>query len=241
MRSLIIAAAALIAVAAPGVANANTGGRVGVAIAGLDSDDDPDKEGAWAVNGLVLTEMTPAWAVQFRGQSVDMDHGDHSDGFSQVEIGANYQVNDMFSVGAFVGQDTFFGDAFLTYGLAARVDFNNFNVGASISGGDNVNGDEDEINNIAVEGGFSGWQGFYIGVHGSWSDLGSVDVESYGAALDYFIPGTNMTIGAFYRNSDHDFGETEAIGIRASINFGTMPQHPLMGSEHMLYDGIGAT
>jgi hypothetical protein len=50
-----------------------------------------------------------------------------------------------------------------------------------------------------------------------------------------------VTIGAFYRNSDHDFGDTQAIGIRASINFGDMPQHPLMGSEHMLYDGIGAT
>ncbi len=240
MRFLIIAAAALLAVAAPGVASAQTGGSVGIMFASLDDDNDSAKDSAWAINGIVLSEMDSAWSLQLRGLSIDMDHGSHGDGFSNVEAGANYQIAENISVGAFVGQANLIGSSYLTYGVAGRVDFGRFDIGASIAGADAVNGGADDLSNVALEGGIALMEGLRLAVHGSWSDFDSIDAESYGAGLSYHIPNTNVMIGGFYRNTDYDSGETEAFGVSIALHFGDRTRRPLMGSEHLTYDAVGS-
>jgi hypothetical protein len=245
MRSFILAAAAaLFAVAAPGLANAQTGGAIGVSVASLDEDD--DKDNAWAISGIVLSEVAPSWTLQLRAVSVDMDHSSHSDAFSDVEVGVNYQISEMIAVGGFVGQfGDGEGDSFLTYGVAAGVDFGRIQAAASVSGGDDMSGDGD-FTNATVEVGGTLMDNLYVGVYGSWTDSDEADVDSLGIHADYMFPGTRFGIGAFYQTSDVSFDgggdtDTDAFGLRLSFMFGDeVMDRALPGSEHVVYDAVAA-
>ena len=243
MRSLIIAAAAILAVAAPGIASANTGGAVGVTLASLDDDNDSDKEGVWGINGIVLSEIAPGWTLQGQGHSYDMDHGDHGHAFSQVEVGLNYQINEAVAVGGHIGQINDDGDAHLTYGVSARVNtsLHDISIAAGVTGTDDINGDDDSFSNVVVTVGMPLFDIAHVGIYGSWSDFDSSDVESFGVVGDVMIPGSRFGVGAFYQTSDYDSGDADAFGIRLNYNFGDdMMRGKQPGSEHLLYDSIVA-
>jgi hypothetical protein len=242
MRSLIFVAAAFLAVAAPGVAAAQTGGSVGLLYADLDDDFDPNKENAIGIEGVVLTETGSGWALGVRGASYDMDHGGHSDGFSQVEVSASYQLSEMIAVGGHVGQFNFIGSPAWTYGVSARADINQFSVAASASIASPSNSGADDATNFTIEGSMAVTENIGVSIHGSWSDFDGTEVDSYGIAAGYAFAGTGFELGAFYRQSDGDFVENTAIGLRLGYRFGDdMRRRDMLGSEHLLYDAIAGT
>lgn len=239
MRSLIIAAAALIAVAAPGVASADTSGVVGLAFANLEESNDPAKEGAWAVDVELVHVPGNGWTLRGRASSIDMDHSDHSDGFSNVEIGASYEVAPNLFVGGQVGQFNYVGSMYWQYGAAVRYNFNRFSVGAGVSGSDNVNGNSEDVSNVTVRGGMALTEALHAELTASWTDAGFTEADSYGVGIAYYIPGTHLSIGALYRRTEFDSDDTDAFAIRFAKRFGDDNRGGVLtGFDQAVYDAV---
>ncbi len=238
-KSILMGAAAALAMLVPLQARADTGGTIGGALAALDSDDDAFENFA-AIGGVVLTDLGSNWSGQLKGASIDLTTFDHSHFYSLVEFGINRHFGDV-TVGGFLGQLNDDGDGGWTYGLGARTNFGRFTLAGSVSGAGSRNDDDDEYSNLSIEGGMALTPRWRLGVVGSWSDIDEEDVNTYGADLS-FQATPMIGIGAFYRNSEVDDCcgggyDVEAVGLNLRLNFGDdVSDRYMPGSSNLLYD-----
>jgi hypothetical protein len=264
MRSLLIAAAALLAVVAPGIAAAETGGNIKLTIASVDHsnsffDDyycegdcyyDLDSDGVVALSGVVITDVSPNWRIQFNGVSADANanfsyyYGDYSyewsRAFSQVEVHATRAIG-QFDVGVFTGLFNNEGTSYWLFGAEAAINFERGEISASITGATSPNSDNDyysyyygmgdDITSLAANGVFYVNENVAVGATVSRTDFGDNgyyyyldsydrEVTSYGVHLAYNIPSTDFTVAVGYRASDTDFGDTDFFGVSLAWEFG---------------------
>lgn len=272
MRTLIIAAAALLAVAAPGVAAAETGGHIKFTYASIDSEssifDDEECEGECfdfssdglvALGGVVVTDVTDNWRIQFNGVSADVDasyfDNDFSRAFSQVEVHATRAVG-MFDVGVFTGLFNNEGTSYWLYGAEAAANFERGEITLSVAGATSPNsddsflGNDEEITSIAASGTLYLTENIAIGASASNTDFGDNDfyfsdfdgeVTSYGVHAAYSIPNTDFTVGVGYRQADSDFGDTDFIGVSLAWTFGEGSRGRVMpGAEALIPDAVAS-
>lgn len=210
MRNLFIAAAALLAVAAPGVAAGETGGHIKFTYASIDNESsfyddycegecgyDFSSDGVVALSGAVVTDIGGDWRVQFDGASADananFDYDYYEDddysyewsrAFSLVQVHATRAIG-MFDAGVFGGLFNNEGASYYVYGVEAAANFERGEIAVSIAGATSPNSDDD---------------GFF------YSRMGD-EITSV-AARGTFNLTENWAIGASASNTD--FGDSDS-------------------------------
>ena len=225
MRNIIFAAAALLAIAAPGIAAADTGGSVQLTYAGIDSDIS-SKNSVVALSGVVVTDL-PAdhWRLQMNGSTVDTDQYNNSFAYSQAEVHVVYDAG-QFQFGGFTGISNTNGFGWYEYGVEAAVNFDRAQIAVSAAGASSMNADFDTIATYAATGSYRLTDDLSIGATVSTTDFGNYshsgdNVNSWGLNVAYTIPNTHVTLGAGYRSSDDgDHNTTNFWGVSLAWNFG---------------------
>lgn len=252
MRSLIIGAAALLALAAPSIAAAETGGSLKLTYASLDGGRDADececvdsKDNVVALSGVVITDLDhEGWRVQFNGASADMDHNDFSDAYSQVEIHATRDLGQA-QVGVFTGMFNNNGWAFYEYGVEAAMNFERGQIAVSAAAATSPNNsDFDDTTSVAASGTFDLNDSWSIGGTISTTDFGNFgpdeSVDSYGVNVAYRIPNSNFTVAAGYRSSEADH-EVDFVGVSLTWGFGEgAGGREMIGAMALIPDAITA-
>lgn len=88
MKTYLLGAAAAFAMAAPGVAHADTTGHVGLSYNSLDVDLDSNMNDYLLLNGAVATDLGNGWNLQFDAQSANMNHSSHNDSMTAATVHA---------------------------------------------------------------------------------------------------------------------------------------------------------
>jgi hypothetical protein len=208
MRKLLIAAAALLAVSAPGLAAAETGGHIKFTWASIDNESsyfddycegycgyDFSSDGVVALGGAVVTDVSDNWRIQFDGISADananVDYDYYEDdyysyewsrAFSMVQVHATRAVG-MFDVGAYTGLFNNEGTSYWLYGVEGAANFERGEIAVSFTGATSPNSDDEDF--------------FFYGSMGD-------EITSIAARGTFYLT-ENLAIGASASNTD--FGD----------------------------------
>ena len=224
MRNLIIGAAALLAVAVPSMASADTGGGIELTYAGIDDSAAGSKDNVVALSGVVITDMEhTGWRLQFNATGADVDTYGTSFSYSQAEVHATYDMG-QFEVGVFTGMLGTNGWGWWEYGVEGAMNFERGRVAVSVAGANSNNANWDDISSIAATGSFKLTDDIHIGASLSSTDYGNYgsgdNVDSWEVSVGYEIPNTNFGIGIGYRSSEFDSRDVDFVGVALSWNFG---------------------
>lgn len=239
MRKFLLGAAAVLAVAAPGVASAEFGGVVRGTYATLDEDGDDAKEDAWGIDGAVVANLGNNWIVQFDGALADMDHTSHTDSFSLFEGHVGYDFGN-FTAGVFASRfDWGGGSPYNLFGIEGGAEFGRFSLDAAYSGGEeNDTSSAADLSNWAVNGGFALTEAFNVHALYSHTDWNGDESDSWGLGVGYAIPNTRFTVGGGWRTFESDSGtETDAFGISFGWNLGDAVD-PMIGAGEIVPDAV---
>ncbi len=251
MRSLILGVAALLAVAIPGLAAAETGGSIKLTYASLDGDRAFDGESfgnssdnVVALSGVVITDLAmPNWRIQFNGVSSDTDSEFFSDAHSQVEVHATYDAG-QFQVGVFTGMFNNNGHSFYEYGAEAAMNFDRGQIAVSAVAATSPNSSFfDDTTSIVASGTFNLNDSWSVGATVSSTDFGNFygansDVDAYGVNVAYQIPNSDFTIAVGYRSADSG-QDTDFIGVSLAWGFGEGARgREMLGGAALIPDAI---
>ena len=226
-KSLLFGAAAILAMAAPGVASAEMNGHVGAAWGWLDDDDDSNKEGVRSFDGAFTTPLHHNWIFQFDGTVTEMDHNSHSDSFANIQ-GHAVMRTDTHAFGGFftaphIGSDTFYG-----LGLEGAAYFNRFTWSGQIGAAWESNDDSDQVFNLSTRGDFFVNDNFSIGAELGWTDSEweSEEIVVGGINGEYQFNNSpfSVSLAWVHGDSDYDGGgshEIDQITLGGRVNFGT--------------------
>lgn len=235
MKKLLLGAAALLAITAPGVAAAQTGGYLGTGYATLDEEGDPDKESVWGYGGGAVTHVGN-WRLGVNGTALTMDHNDHDDSFDLFEAHAGYDFGD-FVVGGFMGRFTRAGTDYDLLGIEGGFTHGRFGVAGSYTNGDSVDAFSGDVTNLTVEGSFAITENWSVGGGFSQSDFDfGVDGDSYWVGAHYALTN-GIVIGGGYRASDIAAVETDGFNLTFAWRFGDQVQM-LPGARELMYDAV---
>jgi hypothetical protein len=227
MRKLIIGAAALLAVALPGVAAADATGYVGLSYATLDDDDLSNKDGGIGLEGAVVANAGGSWNVQFDAHHAGMEHGDHEHAFSNATAHL-FTRNADWAAGGFAGLANRDGSSRYHVGVEGQLYLTNATISAAYMYADETEGDSYEASTLDVEGSFFVTPNTAIGAGVGWFDdeWEGEDGFHYNVNVEHQFAGTPYSIGAAYFMYDADYEsggghETDGFLIFGRWNFGT--------------------
>jgi len=217
MKMKLFGAAAALALAAPGLAMAQTTGEVGVHYNNLDIENTPDID-VW---GLDLGVAHDFGGFTVQGDAISGRYDAGADiGISNVSVAAGVR-NDTYAAYGFVGHTSFgaeapsigFGGQFhldrLTFnGSVGVADFNGFDVRAV-----NVDGVYYFTDNFGVLGEVGYGEGRGGGLDADWTSMGVGGI--------YRVSGSPMTVDFGYRRTEHDFNDSDLLRLGVSLTFGT--------------------
>ncbi len=229
MRKILLGAAAAFAVAAPGIASADTTGNVGLEYSNTNWDD--SEYDMTRLGGQVSFDAMPGWAVTLDGatavQTWDGNSSDNSQGYFAVHADT---TGNTWDFGGWAGMLNYYGNGGYTIGGEARTNFGNISVGGSIGYGWFDSSSDYNAWDLNLHAAYFFTPNFAInaGATGTWFDY-SGDYEStdlsVGAQYGF---GNGFEAYGGYLNSDwdSDYGSNEAdvwnIGFRYHFNGGTL-------------------
>jgi hypothetical protein len=251
----LLGAAALLAVAAPGVASA-TSGYVGAGYTALDDDDSTDKDGSIDLNGAVVTDLTGSWDLQFNADYSAMDHGTHDDPFTTTTVHA-FTRNPNWAAGGFVGMFNRGGSNFWDAGIEGQLYLGSFTLTGAYTHADesNCSGCDSASDWVDLSGDFFLSPNTSIGANVSWYD-DAWESESgylYGVNIEHQFAGSPFSVGAGYLMLDGDYDgggshQVDSFSVFARWNFGTSDLRERStegasmpgGGEHLVRGAIGS-
>jgi hypothetical protein len=226
MRKLLIAAAAaaLMAIAAPGAASAQTG-YVGLNYSN-GSVDDSDFDGVGA-EGVVAFDAG-ALGVQLDAgyNNIDPDNGDSADAWN---VGAHvYSRGQQWLVGGFASYADIDSDNGYTVGAEARRYFSRTTVGAALT---YANSDDIDADGWIVDGDVKHFytDNWSVGAGLSFAsyDVGSENVDSWGANVgtEYQFASLPVSLYAQYAHNEYnpdnfDDFDADVVTLGVRWNFG---------------------
>ncbi len=224
MRKLIIGAAALLAVALPSIAAADTGGSIQLTYASISDDLADSKDNVVALSGVVITDLQASgWRLQANATNSDADAYNNSFAYSQGELHAVYDMGNV-QIGGFAGMLNANGFNYYEYGVEAAMNFSRGQVAISAAGASSPNSNLDSVTSVAVSGALMVTENLSVGATVSTTDYGnygsSDSVDSYGVNVAYEVPNTDVTLGVGYRSSDFDNNTVDFIGVSVAWGFG---------------------
>lgn len=216
MRSLMIAAAALVAVAAPGVAAAQTG-YVGAVYANTDIDGIGDGD-VYGIEGAVAFQGSGSIGFQFDAALLDSDNAD-----ATAALAAHiFSRNDRYLFGGFAALAT--NDDSTTYevGVEANKYLNRVTIAGALSYANNDDFDVDGYG-VNVQARFFPQDNLRLQASLGWAnvDAGFADEDgfTYGVAAEWQPHAIALPIsfGAGYQRTD--FGPLEADTLSVSVRY----------------------
>lgn len=218
MKTWIIGAAALLAVAAPSVAAAQTG-YVGAVYSNTDVDGFGDFD-TYGVNGAVYFDANDRIGVEVAASVLD------SDDFDTVgTIGAHvFTRNDRYLFGGFAAVATSDGDTGWQVGLEHAKYIDRVTVGVSVAYGEND--DDVDAYGATVTGDYFVTDNARVGAHVGWANVntpvGDGDAWAYGVSGEYQLASFPVSFGLAYTRVDNGDSNYEAdiVSVSARYNFG---------------------
>ena len=222
MRKLIIGAAALLAVALPSIAMADTGGSLQLTYASINDDLAESKDNVVALSGVVITDLNaPGWRLQANATGADADAYDNSFAYSQGELHVVYDMGHV-QVGAFAGMANLNGWGYYEYGVEAALNLSRGQIAVSVAGASSPNSDRDNITTATLSGHLNVTENLSVGASVSTSDADELadSIDSYAVNVAYEIPNSSVTLAAGYRSSDFNNNNVDFIGVSVAWGFG---------------------
>jgi hypothetical protein len=221
MRNWIIAAAALVAVVAPGVAAAQTG-YVGAVYGNVDPDGAGDED-FYGLEGAVAFSGSGSIVFEVDASIFDADDTDTSYGLT----GHVLMRNDSHAVGGFIGLSDANETAWYG-GVEANKYFDNFTVAGALFYGQSetaVLNDDVEGYGLNVEGRYFVQDNFRVDANIGYASIdvdnvGDDDVMVYGVGAEYQLAEFPVSFRAGYSTADSDFGDADVWSIGVRYNWG---------------------
>lgn len=219
MRNWIIGAAAVLALAVPGVATAQTG-YVGVIYGSADTDGAADEEDFYGVEGAVAFAGSGSIVFEVDASIVDSDDSDTGYGL----VGHVYARNDNHLFGGFVGISGSDDSETWTAGLEANKYFANWTLAGALAYASNDDADADGYG-VNVEARFFVHDNFRIDANAGWAnvDFGAGDEEdatTLGLGGEYQFAAAPISVRAGYSTTDFDGGDVDVWSIGLRYNWG---------------------
>jgi len=241
MRNWIIGAAAILALAVPGVASAQATGYVGAVYANSDSDGADDSD-AWGAEGAVAFSGSGSIVFEVDASVIEPDEGDTGTSLT----GHIYSRNDEYLFGGFVGighsddSDTWF------VGAEANKYFTNWTLAGTVA---YANNDDAEADGWGVNGEARVFlaDNFRLNANVGWAsvDLGAGDDDDalvLGVGGEYQFDAVPVSIALGYNHVDFDEageGDTVTVGVRYNWG-GTLRDRDRNGASQAGIVGIAS-
>lgn len=244
MKNYLLGAVALIAIAAPAAANAQTSGYVGATYGNVDVDGLGDAS-AWGGEGAVAFQATDTLGVEIDGALVDGEDSDTTGGLT----GHLFTRNDNYLFGGFVGFVD--GDGSTTWqgGLEANKYFQSWTLAGSIA---YANNDDADIDGTAanVEGRFFVNDNFRLNANAAYAHvdaglIGDDNVWTLGAGGEYQLSSIPVSFGAGYAHSEFDDANLDVdawtVSLRYNFGAGTLRDRDRNGASQASVSGISSS
>lgn len=226
MRKLIIGvAAAVMALAMPGLASADVRATVGVQYSNADSNNFPDNINTWGLNGAFSTDFSNGWTLQGDGASNRIDDS------SGVNLGQGYAAlslgmrNDQWAAYGFVGlADASILPSTTEIGVGGQLFFNNITVDGSFTYAD-IDGFNSNPTEIAVDGSY-----FFndnLSVTGRYAHVDTDGLTAddnfnvWGVGAEYRFDNSPFSVNASYAQADTNPDNTNIWSIGVKMDLGS--------------------
>mgnify|MGYP000916823384 CR=1 FL=1 len=218
MRNLLIAAAAIIAVAAPGVAAAQTG-YVGAVYANTDVDGAGSAD-AYGIEGAIAFDTGSSLTLELDAALLDSDDSD-----AAGAIAAHlFSRNDRYLFGGFVALADSDDSTTWEAGVEANKYYDRWTLAGSLS---YANNDDADVDGVAanVQARFFPQDNLRLQANLGYANLdgpgGSADGWLYGVGAEYQFASVPISVGANYTRTDLDGGfEADTVGVTVRYNWG---------------------
>lgn len=237
MRNWIIGAAAMLAVAVPGIASAQTG-YVGVGFGNVDAG--AGDEDFYGVEGAVAFAGSGSIVFEVDAAIVDSDNTEEGYGLT----GHVYSRSDAGLIGGFVGlADSDAADTTWTVGLEASKFYTNWTLAGALYYANNDDADTDEYG-IVVQPRVFIHDNFRLQGELGWASIdsgaGDDDAFQYGVGAEYQFSAIPISIGASYNVTDFDGGDVDVLSAVVRYNFGgTLRDRDRNGASQAGLTGTG--
>lgn len=236
MRNWIIGAAALVALAVPGVAAAQTG-YVGAQFGNVETDANDDD--FYGVEGAVAFAGSGSIVFEVNAGYTDFDEGDESYGL----VGHVYGRNDDHLFGAFVGISSSDDDDAYIVGLEANKYFTNWTLAGAVA---YAEADESDVDGYGVnaEARYFINDNFRLDANLGWANIdagaGDDDAFAYGVGGEYQFASLPVSVTANYGTVDFDGGDVDTWSIGLRYNWGgTLRDRDRNGASQASLVGVG--
>ena len=217
MRNWFIGAAALLAVAAPGVAAAASG-YVGAVYSEVEVDGADDAE-AYGVEGAVAFSGSGSIVFEVDAAILDSDDTDEAYGLT----GHIYSRNEKHLFGGFVGIATSDDSDTWTAGLEASKFYDSWTLAGALFYAENDDLEADGYG-VNAQARFFLNDNFRLQGNLGWAqvDTGADDGDAflYGAGGEYQFSAVPISIGASYNRVDGDDAEADVLSATVRYNWG---------------------
>lgn len=228
MKKFMLGAAAALALAAPGVALADTSGSVDFSFNTLDDDTDSAKEDYITLGGSVATELNNGWWLEFDAAVGDMNHSGHTDAFSGT-VAHLFTRNDSYAFGGFAGYTSWETNGWFI-GAEGELYLGRFTLDGNALIGSNREDSQEQMS-VGAGGTYFFTDNFSAGADVNWFewDFGgsgnTQDGTVYGVNAEYRFTGSGFSVFGGYHTGDLDnFGtssDVDSFTIGLRFNFGT--------------------
>jgi hypothetical protein len=218
MKKYLIGAAAALAIAAPGIAAAQTTGNVGVNVGNLDIDGSDDID-IYGLNAGVAHDFG-SWTVQGDATSERLDVGGGDLGIGNVTVSAGVR-NDSHAVYGFFGHSTFGSDS-LNFGIGGQYHLNQMTFNGSVGYADFDGADMTAVN---VDGTY-----FFTDNFGAMAEVGYGELDGFGPDSDwttfgvggvYRFTASPVALNFGYRRTEGVSFDADLLRLGVSLPFGT--------------------
>lgn len=219
MRSLLIAAAAIVAVAAPGVAAAQTG-YVGAVYINTDVDGFGDAD-AYGIEGAVAFEGVNGIGFELDAALLDSDDSDAAGSL----VGHIFTRNDRYLFGGFVGVNSSDDNTTWEVGVEANKYFDRWTLGGAVSYANNDDADVDGTG-VNVRAAVFPHDNLRLQANLGWANVdgggGDTDGWLYGVGVEWQPEAMPVSFGLAYNRVDFDDAgiEADTIGVTVRYNWG---------------------
>ncbi len=215
MRNWIIGAAALLAVAAPGVAAAQTG-YVGAVYA--DSETNNFDSEAYGVEGAVAFSGSGSIVFEVNASILDSDDSDTG----TAVTGHVYSRNDSHLFGGFVGIADANDSTTWTAGLEASKFYDRWTLAGAVAYGNNDDANVDGYG-VNVEARVFPTDNFRLSGNIGWAnvDAGAADDDAftYGVGGEYQFAALPISIAAGYNRTEFDNSNVESDAVTVAVRY----------------------
>jgi Outer membrane protein beta-barrel domain len=244
MKKYLLGAAAMLAVAAPGVALADTSGYVGLNYSNIDTDGLGNTD-TYGAHGSVAFQATDTLGLEVDGAIGDGDDTGTALGLT----GHLFMRDDQYLFGGFVGiADSDDTDTTWDAGLEANKYFNSWTLAGSLAYASNDDADVDAWG-ATVQGRFFPMDNLRLQAQVGWNNVdygagGDDTGVSLGVGAEYQLSQVPISFGANYDHIEFDDSGVDAdawtLAVRYNFGAGTLKDRDRHGASQADISGVSS-